>query len=90
LINDIDSLRSHAHLRHERVECDDLFLLQTGLRDQIIQLNAEHDLAFGAQLRTEFLRHRREVLLFVQCLPKQLSQFGVNRLWIIVTQKPKT
>ena len=89
LINDVDRLRSHAHLRHERVERDDLFLLQAGLRDQIIELNPEHDLAFSAQLRAELLRHRREVLLLVQRLPEQLSQLGVNRFRIIVTQKTK-
>jgi hypothetical protein len=90
LIHNVDRLRSHAHLRHERVERDDLFLLQTGLRDQVIKLNAEHDLAFSAQLGAELLRHRREVLLLVQRLPEQLSQLRVNRFWIIVTQKTKT
>ena len=90
LIHNVDRLRSHAHLRHERVERDDLFLLQTGLRDQIIKLDAEHDLAFSAQLDAELLRHRCEVLLLVQRLPEQLSQLGVNRFWIIVTQKTKT
>ena len=87
MINDVDRLRSHAHLRHERIERDDLFLLQTRLRDEIIQLDPEHDLAFGAQLRTEFLRHGREVLLLVKRLAKQLSQLGVNRFRIVVTQK---
>src|ERR1051325_4397747 len=46
LINDIDGLRSHAHLGHERIERDDLFLLQTRLRDEVVKLHPEHDLAF--------------------------------------------
>jgi hypothetical protein len=70
LINDVDRLRSHAHLRHERVERNDLFLLQTGLRDQVVKLNSEHNLAFRAELCAEFLRHRRQVLSLVKRLPE--------------------
>jgi len=33
------------------------------------------------------LRHRREILLLVKSLAKQLSQLGVNRFRIVVTQK---
>ena len=87
LINDIDRLRSHAHLRHERIERHHLFLLQTSLRNQVVKLHSEHDLAFGAQLCAQFLRHHSEVLLLVKRLPKQLSQLGVNRLWIIVAKE---
>ena len=57
LINDVDRLRRHPELRHERIEGNDLLLLQTGLRDQIVKLNAEHDLALRAQLGSQLLRH---------------------------------
>src|SRR5437667_3416204 len=87
LINDINRLRGHAELRHERIEGDYLFLLQTGLGNQVVQLHPEHDLALGAQLRAELLRHGGEVLLLVKRLPKQLSQLGVNRFRIIVAEK---
>ena len=87
LVNDVYRLRRHAELRHERIERDDLLLLQTSLRDQVVELNSEHDLALRAQLRAEFLRHGGEILLLVKRLPEQLSQLRVNRLRIIVTQK---
>ena len=85
LVNDVDRLRRHAELRHEGIERDDLLLLQTSLGDQVVKLNAEHDLALRAQLRAEFLPHGGEVLLLVKRLPEQLSQLGVNSLRIIVT-----
>ena len=89
MVNNIDRLRRHAELRHERIERDDLFLLQSRLRNQIIKLNAEHDLALRAELRGEFLRHRAEVLLLVKRLPEKFAQLGINRFRIIVTQKAK-
>ena len=70
LINDVDRLGCHAHLRHERIERHDLFLLQTGLRNQVVQLNSEHDLTIRAKLRAELLRHRSQVLLLVKRLPE--------------------
>jgi hypothetical protein len=33
------------------------------------------------------VRHRSEVLLLVKRLPEQLSQLGVNRLRIVITQE---
>ena len=87
LINDVDGLRSHAHLRHERIERNHLFLFQTGLRDQIVKLDSQHDLALRAQLRAEFLRHGGKVLLLVKRLPEQLPQLGIDSLRIIITQK---
>jgi len=47
LINDVDRLRRHPELRHERVKRDDLFLFQPRLGNQIVELHAEHDLALG-------------------------------------------
>ena len=70
MINDVDRLRSHAHLRHERVERNDLFLLQTGLRDQVVKLNSEHDFPISAKLPTELLRHGSKILLLVERLPE--------------------
>ena len=89
MINNIDRLRRHAELRHEGVKRDDLLLLQSGLRNQIVKLNAEHDFAFRAQLRGELLRHRGEILLLVKRLPEKFAQLRVNRFRIIVTQKAK-
>src|SRR5436305_13206705 len=68
LIDDVDCLGSHAHLRHERIERDDLFLLQTGLRNEIVKLDSEHDLTISAKLHAEFLRHRSQILLLVKRL----------------------
>ena len=87
LIDDVDGLGGHPQLRHERIKSDNLLLLQSGLRDQVIKLNAQHDLALGAQLRAKFLRHGREILLLVKRLPEQLAQLRINSLRIIVTQK---
>src|SRR4029450_10745001 len=87
LENDVDGLRGHARLGNERIEGDDLLLFQTGLRDQIVKLNPEHDFALRAQLQAEFLRHRGQALRLIKRLSKQLSQLRVNRLRIIVTQK---
>ena len=89
LINDVDRLRSHAELRHEGVERDDLLLLQPRLRDQIVKLHAEHDLAIGAELCGKFLRHRAKVLLLVKRLAKKLTQLGVDGFRIIVAKKPE-
>ena len=87
LINDVDRLRRHAELRHERIIGDDLFLLQPGLRDQVVKLHAEHDLALVVELGGELLGHRIEILLLVKRLAKELSQFGVNGFRIVVAQK---
>ena len=59
LVDDVDRLRRHPELRHKGVKLDDLLLLQAGLRNQIVKLDAQHDLAIRAQLDAEFLRHRR-------------------------------
>ena len=90
LINDINRLRGHAELRHERIKGNDLFLFQSGLRNQIVKLNAEHDLALGRELRAQLLRHRRQILLLVKRLPEKLAQLGINRFRIIVAQKSQT
>ena len=87
LVNDVDRLRRHPELRHEGVKCDDLFLLQTGLGNQVVELHPEHDLAIGAKRRRELLRHRGEVLLLVKRLPKKHPQLRVDRLRIIVTKE---
>ena len=87
MVNDIDGLCGHAQLRHERVKRDDLFLFQAGLRDQIVELDAEHDLAIGAQRGGQLLRHRGEILLFVKRLPKKHAQLGVDGLRVIVAEK---
>ena len=89
MINDVNRLGSHAHLRHERIERHHLFLFQAGLRDQVVELHAQHDLAFGAQLNAKLLCHCSEVLLLVKRLSEQLSQLGVNRLRVIVPQETK-
>ena len=89
MVNDVDRLRRHAQLRHERVKRDDLFLLQARLRNQIVKLHAEHDLAIGAELRRKLLRHRGKVLLLVKRLPKKLAQLRVDRFRIIVAKEPK-
>ena len=90
MVNDIDRLRGHSQLRHERVKRDHLFLFETGLRNEIVELNAEHDLALSRQLRAQLLRHRRQILLLVKRLPEKLAQLGINGLGIVVTQKSKT
>ena len=90
LINDIDRLRGHPELGHERVKCDDLFLLQPRLRNQVVELHAQHDLAIRAKRRRKLLRHRAEVLLFVKRLTKQLPELRVDRFRIIVTKEPET
>ncbi len=89
LINDVDRLRRHAELRHERVKSDDLFLLQARLRNQIVELHSEHDLAIGAELGRQFLRHRGQVLLLVKRLPEELAQLRVDRFRVIVAKEPK-
>jgi hypothetical protein len=89
LINDIDRLGGHAELRHERIKGDDLFLFQSGLRNEIVKLDAEHDLALGRQLRAQLLRHRRQILLLVKGLPEKLTQLRINGFRIIVSQKTK-
>ena len=89
MINDVDRLGRHAELRHERVKRDDLFLLQARLRNQIVKLHAEHDLAIGAELGRQLLRHRGEILLLVKRLPEELAQLRVDRFRIIVTKEPK-
>ena len=74
MIDDVDCLRGHAELRHERVKGNNLFLLQARLRNEVVELNPEHDLAVGTQLRGEFLRHRGQVLLFIKSLAEKLPQ----------------
>jgi hypothetical protein len=90
LINDVDGLGRHPELRHEGIKRHDLFLLQAGLRDQVVKLNTEHDLAIGAKLRGKLLGHRREILLLVKRLAEELAQLGVNCFRIIVTKEPET
>ncbi len=87
LINDIDRLRRHPELRHERVERDDLVLLQAGLGNQIVELHPEHDLAIRAERGRELLRHGGEILLLVERLPEKHPQLRINRFRIIVTQE---
>ncbi len=89
LINDVDRLRGHAELRHEGIKRYDLLLFESGLRDQIVELHAEHDLAIGAERGGEFLRHGGEILLLVERLPKEHAQLRVNRFRIVVAQKAK-
>ena len=87
LVNDIDRLRRHPELRHERVEGDDLVLFQAGLRNQIVELDPEHDLAIRAERGGELLRHRGEILLLVERLAEEHPQLGINGFRIIVAQE---
>ncbi len=87
LIDDVDRLRRHAELRHERVERDHLRALHAGLRDEVVELHAEHHLALRAQFRRELGGHRAEVLIFVERLAEKLAQLGIDGLRIIVAQE---
>ena len=87
MINNVDRLRRHAQLRHERIKGDNLFLLEARLRNQIVKLDAQHDLAIGAELRGKFLRHRAEILLLIKRLAEKLAQLGINSFRIIVAKK---
>ena len=88
LINDVDRLGRHAQLGHEGIVRDDLFLLQACLGDQVVKLNAEEDLSFVIEVGRELLSDRVEVLMLVQRLAKELSQLGINRVGIVIAQKP--
>ena len=87
LVNDIDRLGGHAELGHERVKVDDLLLFHSCLGDQVIELNAEHYLALGAEFGGQFLSHGSEVLVFIQGLPKKFTKFGVDRFGIVVAEE---
>ena len=89
LVNDVDGLRRHAQERHKPVVGHHLLLIEPGLGDEVVELDPEHDLAFGAQLVGQLKRHRVEVLLFVERLPKEFAQFRVHRLRVVIPQEPQ-
>src|SRR5204862_4201495 len=64
-----------------------LFLLQARVRNQIIKLDPEQDLAVGLKLRRQLLRHGGQILLLIKRLTKELAQLRVDRFRIIVTKK---
>ena len=70
LVDDVDGLRRHAQTRHELVEGDDLPGLLVRAADEVPQLDAQEDLAVWAELAVELGRHRVEVGLLVERLPK--------------------
>ena len=87
LVNDIDRLGGHPELGHERVKVDDLLLFHSRLGDQVVELNAEHYLALGAEFHGQFLSHGSKVLVFIQGLPKKFAKLGVDCLGIIVAEE---
>ena len=89
LVNDVDRLRGRAELLHERVIGRHVVRVHPGAMHEVVELDAEEDLAVLAQLVPQLPRHGPEVLLFVQSLAEKLAQFGINRLGIVVTQEPE-
>ena len=87
LINDIDGLGSHAELRHERIVGDDLFLLQAGLGNQVVELDSQKNLSLVFEVGGELLSDGVEVLVLVQRIAKKLPQFGINGVRIVVAQE---
>ena len=61
--------------------------IHSGARDQVVELDPEHDLLIGVELGCELLRHLTEVVLFLKGVPKKEAEFGINGLWKIVAQK---
>ena len=73
----------------KRIVRNDLFLLQACLRDQVVELNAQEDLSLVVEIGGELLGDRIEILMLMQRLAKELSQLGINRVWIVVAKKPR-
>ena len=87
LVNDVDRLRGRAELLHERVIGRHVVRVHPGTMHEVVELDAEENLAVFAQLVPQLPGHGPEVLLFVQGLAEKLAQFGVDRLGIVVAQE---
>lgn len=87
LSNDVDGLGGHPELGHEGVEGGDFVLVETGTRDEIVELDTEHHFSVGAELGSEFGGHASEVLLLLESFAEQGSKFGVNGFGEVVAQE---
>lgn len=87
LVNDVDGLRRHAELRHERIISDDLVLLESGFGDEVVELDAEENFAFVAELSRQALGHGVEILLFMERVAEEFSQLRVNGIRVVVAKE---
>ena len=87
LVDDVDRLGRHSKLCHERVKFDQLLPVHARPRDQVIKLDAEHDLLVGVELVRQLLRHRTDIMLFLEGVPEKEAEFRVYSGREIVTQK---
>ena len=87
MVNDVDRLRGHAKARHEFVIGHDGFAFQPRPGDEVIELNPKQNLAFVTQAAGQTLSHGVEILLLLQRIAEQLTQFRVNGIRVVITQK---
>ena len=88
LVNDVDGLGRHAEGGHEGVEIGDLLAVGVGrFRDEVVELDPEHDLALLGKLGGKLLGHGHEVVLLIERLAEELAQFRVNGFRVIVAQE---
>ena len=87
MVNDVDRLRGHAKAGHEFVVGHDGFAFQPCPGDEVVELNPKQNLAFVTQAAGQTLSHGVEVLLLLESIAEQLTQFRVNGIWVVITQK---
>ena len=87
LVDNVDGLSCHPQLRHEPVVRNHLLLVEACPRNQVVQLDAQHDFSLRAQLGAQLRRHRRQVMLLIERLAEQFAQLGVHGLRVVVPEE---